>query len=56
MNRQALDLGDIEVESFSIQPSDLMPVDDHPAGWETDERQNSMCRMSCDGSCRCGTL
>jgi hypothetical protein len=61
MSKQTLDLGSITVESFQVQNSSLQayitsPIDERPAGWETDEAQNSMCYVSCDGSCRCGTL
>jgi hypothetical protein len=55
-----LNLDGITVESFQTQETAMMvsltrtvPIDERPVGWETDAAQNSMCFVSCAGSCGC---
>jgi hypothetical protein len=55
MNKYTLDLAGLNVESFQIQqPTSVEPIaQPTPETYQTDAAQQSICFVSCGGTCGC---
>jgi hypothetical protein len=53
MENDRISLGQLKVQTFTVDPEPVQPsVPTEPVGYETDDAHQSICFVSCGGSCR----